>query len=97
LVIREFKRHPQFCDLLTQLIEAEHGERSAVEGDVVDRRVARGRPRLNGNRALLYLAYVLSGYSGMWTFYDRLKSTGHLRGMRFREGADIQRHAALVR
>jgi hypothetical protein len=76
LVIREFKRHPQFCDLLTQLIEAEHGERSAVEGDVVDRRVARGRPRLKGNRALLYLAYVLSGYSGMWTFYDRLKSTG---------------------
>lgn len=69
-LIREFKRHPQFCEELRKLTEV-----TVDDGLAPEERADQGRPRMEGRWDLLYLAFVASRDPAPWSFRKRWLSS----------------------
>ena len=69
-VVREFKRHPQFCEELRKLTEV-----TIDDGLAPDERANLGRPRMPVRWDLLYLAFVASRDPAPWSFRKRWLSS----------------------
>lgn len=69
-VIREFKRHPQFCEELRKLTEVR-----VDDGLAPEERANQGRPRIDGRWDLLYLAFVITRDPAVWSFCRRWASS----------------------